>query len=93
MTDSRLIDLLRALIDGWCERRALRPLAVLLPAYLGFNGLTDGSHDLWDAVNNLRGLGDALTDEEHAAVVEVRAAIYQTFKSVGRQAELGGSPV
>ncbi|MFL5574905.1 MAG: hypothetical protein ACJ79S_02905 [Gemmatimonadaceae bacterium] len=90
MTESRLAELLRALVEGWCERRALEPLAVLLPAYLAFNGLTDGWHDLWQAVNSVRGLSpEALTDEERAAVAEARAIIYQSFKSVGRAAELG----
>jgi len=93
MADSHPLDLLRPLIDGWCERRELRPLAVLLPAYLAFNGLTDGWHSLWNAVNNLRGLGDALPGEERATVAEVRALIYQTFKSMGRQAELDGTAV
>jgi hypothetical protein len=91
--DSRLADLLRTLVDGWCARRALRPLAALLPAYLAFNGLTDSWQDLWGAVNDVRGLGDLLTDEERAAVGEVRALIYQAFKSVGRQAELDGTAV
>lgn len=89
MTDSRLAELLRTLVDGWCERRALRPLATLLPAYLAFNGLSDGWHEFWRAVNTLRGLGpDVLTDEELAAVAEARALIYQAFKSVGRASEL-----
>jgi hypothetical protein len=85
MTESRLSQLLHALVDGWCERRALEPLAALLPAYLSFNGLTDGWLDLWDAVNNVRGSGPGtLTDEERAAVAEVRSIIYQSLKSVGR---------
>lgn len=33
--------ILRGLIDAWCERRALRPLAMVLGPYLAFDGLTD----------------------------------------------------
>lgn len=90
MTESRLAELLRGLVDGWCERRALTPLAALLPAYLAFNGLSDGWHDLWQAVNNVRGLGAGeLTNEESAALAEIRALIYQSFKRLGRTSELG----
>ena len=42
MTEFRLAELLRVLVDGWCERRALQPLAALLPPYLAFSGLSDG---------------------------------------------------
>ena len=30
------------LVGAWCERRALAPLATLLPSYVSNNGLTDG---------------------------------------------------
>ena len=81
--------LLRGLIDGWCERRALEPLAALLPAYLAFDGATDEWHDLWRAVNNIRGMPpDLITDGERAAVAEVRTLIYQAFKAIGRASEL-----
>jgi hypothetical protein len=84
MTGPRLAELLRLLVDGWCERRALEPLAVLLPAYLAFSGLTDSWTDLRDAIDRLRGLGPgALTDGERAAVAEARALIHQALKSVG----------
>ena len=33
---------LHHLIDGWCDRRAYKALARVLPAWLGNNGLTDG---------------------------------------------------
>jgi hypothetical protein len=33
--------LLRQIIDGWCERRALRPLRVILQCYPLVSGLTD----------------------------------------------------
>ena len=84
MTESRLSQILRTLVDAWCDRRALEPLAALLPGYLSFNGLTDGWQALWEAINNARGSRpDALTDEERAALAEARSIVYQSLKSVG----------
>ena len=89
MTDSRLPQLLHDLIDGWCERRALQPLAALLPGYLAFNGLTDGWHELWQAVNNTRGMHpDMLTADERAALAEARTIIYHTLKANGQASTL-----
>ena len=45
---------MKSLIDGWCDRRALAPLARLLPAYLAFNGLRDSWGDLLDALEGVR---------------------------------------
>ena len=90
MAESRIFELSSELIDGWCARRALHPLHTMLGAYLGFNGLTDDWVNLWQAVNNLRGLSDRdLTEGEREKVSELRAAIYQSFKAAGRAAELG----
>ena len=84
MTESRLAELLRVLVDGWCERRALQPLSVLLPAYLALSGLTDAWMDLARAVDNLRGLGpEVLTDGERASVAEARALIHQSLQAAG----------
>ncbi len=33
--------LMAELVDGWCERRALRPLRTILAGYLRVSGLTD----------------------------------------------------
>jgi hypothetical protein len=67
---------LRALIDRLCDERRLAALARLLPAYLAFDGLTDGWNELLNALKATRGLGheaftaadwDALNDLIHAA--------------------------
>jgi len=42
--------ILRALVDRWCERRELVPLARLLPALVWNFGMTDGWGDLRKAV-------------------------------------------
>lgn len=45
---------LAQLIDGWCDRRELRPLAMLLPAYTANAGLTDDWARLMEALYDLR---------------------------------------
>ena len=42
------------LIDVWCERRALRPLRAVLPAYPFFTGLTDEVAALYEALRSAR---------------------------------------
>jgi hypothetical protein len=52
------------LVDGWCERRALRPLRYLLPHW-PHNGMTDGLYELKTALENVRAFGrdELLADE------------------------------
>ena len=52
------------LIDTWCERRAIRALRILLPAW-PHNRLTDGVADLADALRGVRARAKKeLTDDE-----------------------------
>jgi hypothetical protein len=73
---------LRTLIDRLCDERRLKPPARILPGYLAFNGLTDGWHELIDALKTARGLGpdafspadwDKLNDLIHGAELAVSA--------------------
>jgi hypothetical protein len=60
-----LFKTLDGLINGWCERQALRPLAYLLPAYPGVFVHTDQQFQLLEALKNLKRLcRDHLTPEE-----------------------------
>jgi hypothetical protein len=60
-----LFKTLDGLINGWCERRALRPLAYLLPAYPGIFVHADQQFQLLEALKNLKRLcRDHLTPEE-----------------------------
>jgi hypothetical protein len=53
------------LINIWCERRGLRPLAYLLPAYPGVLAHTNQQFQLLEALKNLKRLcRDHLTPEE-----------------------------
>jgi len=57
--------IIKALVDAWCDRRALYPLSILLPPVLGFSGLTDSWHDLREALRHVRAVAkDSLTVEE-----------------------------
>jgi hypothetical protein len=81
---TRVFELLDQLISAWCARRELSPLAVLLPAYVAYSGLTDSVGDLYDAVNNLRGLPpELLLEPEKAIIGEVRAILWQSLKAAG----------
>jgi hypothetical protein len=53
---SDLFDILHALADAWCERRALNPLRYLLPAYPLQTGTTDEWHELHNALQDIRSL-------------------------------------
>ena len=57
------------LINGWCERRALRPLRYLLDAYPGVLAHTDQHFELVEALKKVKALcRDDLTQEERHLV-------------------------
>jgi len=73
------------LIDRWCERRAIRPLQLLLRAYPGPLVHPDQMFELLDALKDLKGLGrDALPDEELRMVIEAHNAIEDALKNGGK---------
>ncbi len=56
---------LKKLADGWCDRRALRPLAHFLPGYFALNGLTDGYGALEIALKDILVFAkDDITEDE-----------------------------
>jgi len=60
-----LFQTLDGLVNGWCERRALRPLGYLLPAYQGILTHTHEQFELFEALKKLKRLcRDYLTPEE-----------------------------
>jgi len=66
---------LRQMIDRWCDERKFHPLAVLLPGYLAFNGLTDGWGELHDALRSLRAFGpDAFTAADWEVIHDLTQA-------------------
>jgi len=48
---------LRHQIEQWCDQRRFRELALLLPAYTTFFGLTDSWATLYEALKDTRALG------------------------------------
>ena len=60
------------LIDGWCERRAIRPLQCLLRAYPGPLAHTDQKHQLLEALRDVKGLCRSdLTEDELRTLIEL----------------------
>ena len=55
-TEFDLFKTLDTLIDGWCERRALKPLGYLLRKYPGPLAHTDQQFELLDALKDVKGL-------------------------------------
>lgn len=53
MSNADFLDRLKELVEVWCDRRALRPLARVLPAYTAFNGMTEGWGTLLAALKNV----------------------------------------
>jgi hypothetical protein len=74
-SNSELFALLDKLVDGWCERRALRPLSFILRAYPMTSPLSDSWHELRSALRNLRTLRepDVLASETTSIEDALRA--------------------
>jgi hypothetical protein len=85
MEQSRLVQILEELTDRWCERRALRPLALLLPAWPSPLAHTDQWHELWRALRNVNGLPpEALTAEEQELHGEAQRLVNRALRAVGQ---------
>jgi hypothetical protein len=68
-SNDEFLQALGSLIDGWCNKRALRPLSRVLGPYLSFNGLTDGWAELARGLKSVRAQDrDMLTAEEIATI-------------------------
>lgn len=65
---------LRSLIDTWCDRRCLRPLGIVLPAYHSFNCMTVGWGELLKALRALAFARDELLPNEQEIVTSLRRA-------------------
>ena len=66
------------LIDNWCERRALQPLRILLPAWPLGMGLTDDWRRIREALRHCRAMaGSSLPQNEQTQLNELIAAVDQ----------------
>ena len=78
----KLLTTLDGLINSWCERRALRPLAYLLPAYPGALVHTDQQFQLLEALKNLKRLcRDHLTPEELRLITQAHNFLDQRLRT------------
>ena len=81
MTDStRIFTILDELIDGWCDRRAVNALRLMLPGYHSANGLADGCHQLYDALRDVRAMckGELNNDDReklNQAIVDIESIL------------------
>jgi hypothetical protein len=77
-----LFKTLDGLINGWCERRALRPLAYLLPDYPGVFAHTDQQFQLLEALKNLKRLcRDHLTPDELQLITHAHNFLDQRLRT------------
>ena len=80
--ESNLFKTLDGLINGWCERRALRPLGYLLRAYPGVLTHTDKQFQLLEALKNLKRLcRDYLTPEELRLVTQAHNFLEERLRT------------
>lgn len=64
------------LVDGWCERRCLKPLRYILQHYPLLSGLTDEWGALYESLRDIKGLcQNELTHEEQKLLVEIINAV------------------
>ncbi len=81
ITNEGILTRVRELIEGWCDRRCLIALRLVLHGYPLHNELTDGWADLLDALQNVRAFArDELTENEKTVIgkiiAEVSKAVY-----------------
>ena len=75
-SNTGLLALLDRLLEGWCERRALRPLSILLRAYPLMSPLSDDWHELRNALRSLRCLKEPdISESESEAIADCLRAV------------------
>ena len=62
-------------VDDWCDRRELRALSYVLPAWTGNNGLTDGWSQLRDDLKHAYAMCTDLPAEERDKLKEAYVGI------------------
>ena len=73
---------LDALINAWCERRALRPLAFLLAAYPGVSAHPVREFELLEALKNLKNLcRDQVTSEELRLIIQAHDFVGERLRT------------
>lgn len=71
-----VITAVRALVDGWCDRRSLTPLRFILLGYPLASPLTDGWGLLLESLQNVRAFAkEDLTDQELNEIGRIIGAV------------------
>ena len=79
-----LTQTLDTLIDRWCERRAIKPLKLLLRAYPGPLAHTDQKFEVLEAMRDVKGLcRQNLTDDELQMLIEALNALGDSLGARG----------
>jgi hypothetical protein len=69
-------EIIKGMVEAWCDRRAYRPLSILLRPWLGLTGLSDSWHDLRQALRHVRAMAkDDLTDSERGLLNQAIAMV------------------
>ena len=80
-----LTQTLDTLIDRWCERRAIKPLQVLLQAYPGPLAHTDQKFEVLEAMRDVKGLcRQDLTEDELQMLIEALHALEDSLGAPGK---------
>ena len=61
---------IRRLIESWCERKEYKPLSIVLPVWIGNNGLTDGWAMLREALKHAYAMCSEIPLAERDALKE-----------------------
>jgi hypothetical protein len=68
-------EVIEFLVEVWCERKDYKPLALVLPAWINNNGLTDGWKSLLGALKHAYAECMDLPPDERDALKQVYVAI------------------
>jgi hypothetical protein len=80
--EPNLVKTLDGLINAWCERRALRPLAILLDAYPTVDARPLQEFELLEALKKLKSLGhDHLTSEELLLITQAHDRVSERLRT------------
>lgn len=83
------------LVDRWCDRRAIRPLRMLLPSWPPPNGFTDEWLNVWAAMRHVRAmcreelLDAGESDDVNQVIAELSRRLFpaETPQSIEKIAE------
>jgi hypothetical protein len=76
---------MNALLNSWCDRRAIQPLRIVLPRYPMPNGFTDEMSDLARALKTVRAeIGAALPPAEFDSLVALLHALEEALEKGNR---------